>query len=93
MSGILSTLVRFFFTSPAKVPVSEETAATPSVHPDRAFAPIDSNLMTAGWFDGKASTRRDSIDSNPGTARWYRRPRFVSPDAATHRPSLVVGGE
>jgi hypothetical protein len=58
-----------------------------------AFAPIDSSAATTDWFDGKRLAPRDSIDSNPDTARWYRRPRYVVPGAAVHRNSGSFGGE
>ncbi len=34
---------------------------------------------------GAALTEACGIDSNPDTARWYRRPRYVVTGAATHR--------
>lgn len=94
MSGILSSLLRFF-TTPSKIEEAAPAARVSSPGtPDKAFTPIDSNLATAAWFDGKRPTARDSIDSNPDTARWYRRARSVhATGPAGHRPSLIGGGE
>jgi hypothetical protein len=91
MSGILSRIARFFSVQPR---ISELPSDVPEVTPETAFAPIDSNAETVGWFNGGhvARAQRDSIESNPDTARWYRKPRFVSPNAAAHRTSLVGGG-
>jgi hypothetical protein len=88
MSGFLKSLARFFSAQPRVSEVEEPTPPTP----DTAFAPIDSNVDTVGWFNGGHVTRRDSIESNPDTARWYRKPRFATPPAAEHRTSLVSGG-
>jgi hypothetical protein len=65
--------------------------ATP-VTSNEAFAPIDSNVANVDWFAGRTATPRDSIDSDPDTARWYRRPRYVVPGAAVHRTSGSFGG-
>ncbi len=90
MSGILQRLARFLGTEPR---ISEPTAEPAAEKPDTAFAPVDSNADTVGWFSGGHLARRDSIESNPDTARWYRRPRFTTPRAAAHRTSFVEGGE
>lgn len=96
MSGILSRLARFFSAQPrlSELPLPREgSEPTPQVTPETAFAPIDSNVDTVGWFTGgHIAIRRDSIESNPDTARWYRKPRFASPPAAEHRTSLVNSG-
>lgn len=87
MSGFLSRLAQLFS---ARAPKIEELPVEPKT--DAAFSPIDSNVETMGWFNGGHVARRDSIDSNPDTARWYRKPRYVAPSAAAHRTSLVGGG-
>lgn len=90
MSGIFARLARLF----SATPTITESPSIPSP-PDRSFGPIDSNAVTAQWFDGNAPSMmesRNSVDSNPDTARWYRRPRFVPQNAASHRSSLVGGG-
>lgn len=54
--------------------------------------PVDRDSVANRWFDNnRQRTGRDSIDSNPDTARWYRRPRYVVPGAATHRTSGSFG--
>jgi len=75
-------------------PVRQAVEAEPKVTPNQAFAPIDSNAGTVDWFNADAQVAgRDSIDSNPTTARWYRRRRYVVPGAASHRTSGSFGGE
>lgn len=58
--------------------------------PEAGRVSIDTELGT--WFDGRSSVRtsfaRDSLDSNPGTARWFRRPRFVAPGDTLHHPAV-----
>lgn len=87
MSGILQRLARLFRAQPRISELPEEPAEAP------APSHVDSNADTVGWFNGGHLAGRDSIESNPDTARWYRKPRFVTPRAAAHRTSHVGGGE
>jgi hypothetical protein len=52
-------------------------------------ASIASDVDSKRWFDGKPPIIRDSIDSDPGSARWFRRPKFVAPGDTLHHPSKV----
>lgn len=88
MSFLKRIASALFGSTEPKIEDSEQ-----AVTPTRAFAPIDSNASTVDWFNGRRQVAgRDSIDSNPDTARWYRRPRYVVQGAATHRPSGSIGG-
>lgn len=66
--------------------------------------PVESNVDTARWFDAPTETPsdaeryrsapplgRDTIDSDPGVRRWYRRPRYVVHGAAEHRTNKIAG--
>lgn len=87
--SFLKRIATALFGRPEAPPATP--SVTPGVTPNQAFAPIDSNATTVDWFAGQAGPR-DSIDSNPDTARWYRRPRYVVPGAAMHRTSDSFGG-
>ncbi|MGZ3477121.1 MAG: hypothetical protein ACXWUG_26185, partial [Polyangiales bacterium] len=49
---------------------------------------IASDVDSKRWFEGKPPAPppipRDPIDSDPVSARWFRRPRFVAPGDALH---------
>jgi hypothetical protein len=50
---------------------------------------IASDVDSKRWFDGKPPVTRDPVDSNPDSARWFRRPKFVAPGDTLHHPSKV----
>lgn len=91
MPGFLSRLAQLFSVKPNVEELEDEAAPAP-LEPD-TLRHVDSNADTLGWFSGGHLAQRDSIDSDPGTARWYRRPRYIAPQSAAHRTSVVGGGQ
>jgi len=89
--SLIKRIASALFSKPATE--ADPPAEVTSVTPNDAFAPIDGDATTMNWFNGgHRATGRDSIDSNPDTSRWYRRPRYVVPGAAVHRPSGSFSG-
>ena len=89
--SFLKRITAALFGKPAAEVESPELTV---VNSNDAFAPLDSNAATTNWFNGGHRVAgRDSIDSNPETSRWYRRPRYVVPGAAVHRPSGSFSGK
>lgn len=83
------------YTRPSRGSASPSRASSSREH---AFEPIDSNASTRDWFEGMPSSQtvpsyiRDSIASDPDSARWFRKPRYVVRGDALHRPSGIGAG-
>jgi len=76
----------------------------PAPEPREPRASVDSNFNTAPWFEQTDESAtdaeryraapplgRDTINSDPAIAHWYRKPRFTVPGPAEHRWSKVLG--
>lgn len=92
MIGMPRLLQRLAAALFGATPVVDDTEADASGPSKQGTEQIDEDAATSGWFEGRQNAGRDSIDSNPDTARWYRRPRYVVPGAATHRTSTSFKG-